>query len=259
MKITSVVSSLLYVLSVAGAPVNMNKREVIYVTEFVTVVRDSPATATTEPTKENSPVTAQNYDNTVYVTEIASAQKPTQTAEAIRVVTIVADQTQTSAPEAAPRNVKVDLPKESDSNQNKQQEAPQAKSGDSYGSISDSEAQQILSLVNNLRSEKGLKSLKLDSGLTAAALAQSKYQAENNSMTHGNRNFSGLADRFSASGSSCSGGCAENIAGDFGSVSDVFKAWAESQGHLDNMLGSGSTSMGIAKSGGYWTQTFNGQ
>ncbi|PVU86148.1 hypothetical protein BB560_006803 [Smittium megazygosporum] len=128
-----------------------------------------------------------------------------------------------------------------------------------YGQISDSDAQQLLSLVNDARAQNGLGALTMDTGLVAAALAQCNYQNSINTMTHDNSNYSGLLDRFAASGATCNGGCAENVAQGASSSTDAFNMWMNSPGHRANILGSSYTRMGYASVNGFWTQTFNGQ
>ncbi|OMH85771.1 hypothetical protein AX774_g684 [Zancudomyces culisetae] len=115
-------------------------------------------------------------------------------------------------------------------------------------------AQTILDLLNKLRASKGLKQLRLDGTLTAAALDQSQYQASINTMTHDNSNYGGLLQRFSASGASCSG-AAENVGKGSSDPEELFTLWMNSPPHLENMLGDYGR-MGAAVFEGYSAQTF---
>jgi hypothetical protein len=95
----------------------------------------------------------------------------------------------------------------------------------------------ILSLVNQARADKGLGPLKLNSAMSAVALAWAKHMAANNSMVH-NPNYS----KQIPSGWTKAG---ENIAHGFSSPTAVHNGWMGSSGHRANILGD-FTDIGIA-------------
>ena len=125
-----------------------------------------------------------------------------------------------------------------------------------------SEEQDMLNLVNNLRQNRGLESLRLNTELNLAAYNHSNDMAINNYFSHTGLNNSNFAERAREAGyvGSPRG---ENIAAGNSGVQATFNQWFNSSGHLNNMLNSDINEMGIgrayssdSKYGHYWTQIF---
>ncbi|KAI9500396.1 CAP domain-containing protein [Coemansia spiralis] len=111
----------------------------------------------------------------------------------------------------------------------------------------------MLSELNAIRAAVGKPALTLDSTLSKIAQKHSDYQASVNTMTHSDPSGT-LGARFSADGVSWEG-AAENIAWNQADVSAVMKAWKNSPGHYENMIGD-YTSVGFGVTNLYWTQDF---
>ncbi len=105
-----------------------------------------------------------------------------------------------------------------------------------------SEAQQ---LINAYRREQGLKPLKLDPLLTAAAKAHSRDLAKHDRISHYGSNGSSPWDRVAAAGYKARV-AAENIGTGQASLSEVMKGWKASEGHNKNLLLADAEHMGIA-------------
>ncbi len=105
-----------------------------------------------------------------------------------------------------------------------------------------SEAQQ---LINAYRSEQGLKPLKLDPLLTAAAKAHSRDLAKHDRISHYGSNGSSPWDRVTAAGYKARV-AAENVGTGQASLSEVIKGWKASEGHNKNLLLADAEHMGIA-------------
>ncbi len=112
----------------------------------------------------------------------------------------------------------------------------------------------MLNAVNAERRKRGLPDLQIDSRLMRAAEKHSEYQRSTGQMTHDGNG--GLGARVTAEGYRWRG-VAENVARGQQSVADVMRAWINSQGHYNNIMG-GYTHFGWARSssGNYWTQVF---
>ena len=115
-------------------------------------------------------------------------------------------------------------------------------------------AYQVLELVNKERKKQGQAPLEMDKDLLEAAMLRAAECSV--SFSHVRPNGK---DCFSA----CEKMYGENIAYGYNTMSEadeVMKAWMNSSGHRQNILGSGYTSIGIGcfYMGGsyYWTQCF---
>ncbi|KAJ1936714.1 hypothetical protein EC988_008114, partial [Linderina pennispora] len=93
----------------------------------------------------------------------------------------------------------------------------------------------MLKLVNDERKKFGKKALTLNPGLNSAAQKHSEYQNSIKQMTHNNPK-GGLFERIKPFVSGARG-AAENVAFNQRSVDDVMKAWINSPGHHDNIVG----------------------
>jgi len=114
---------------------------------------------------------------------------------------------------------------------------------------------EVLRLVNAARRQYGLQPLTLNSKLCAACDDHSRTMAAYGFFSHtspvaGKYYFT---DRARAHGATAG---AENIAMHGGGAAGVVQMWLGSPGHSANMLNPGFRSMGIGRSGSYWTQMF---
>jgi hypothetical protein len=124
------------------------------------------------------------------------------------------------------------------------------------------EEDEMLLLVNNLRSENGLPPLRLNQNLNKAAFDHSKDMADNNYFDHTGLNGSNFGQRTKNAGYT---GFAygENIAAGISTAAGTFDQWKNSPGHRSNILNKNVNEMGIghaSKVGStythYWTQIF---
>jgi uncharacterized protein YkwD len=104
---------------------------------------------------------------------------------------------------------------------------------------------QAQKLINDYRREKGLKPLKLDPLLTAAAKAHSRDLAKHDRISHYGSNGSSPWDRVAAAGYKARV-AAENVGTGQASVAEVIKGWEASEGHNKNLLLADAEHMGIA-------------
>ena len=118
-----------------------------------------------------------------------------------------------------------------------------------------SDAEALLILVNEVRTEAGLTSLVLNDALTKAALAHSIDMETNDYFDHKGLNGSSFGDRTKDAGYTGSA-LGENIALGQRNTESVHSAWINSEGHRNNILNSNITEMGLGHSGRYWTQIF---
>lgn len=122
--------------------------------------------------------------------------------------------------------------------------------------------QEVLNLVNQIRAEKGVAPLTLDTTLCKAA-----------SMRALEMDYSGVFSHTRPNGEDCwtalrtysvsYSSCGENIAAGQATPAQVVNAWKNSSGHYDNMidasftkLGVGYSATGIGAYGHYWCQLF---
>ena len=105
-------------------------------------------------------------------------------------------------------------------------------------------ADSIVDLTNRERQAKGLRALKVNRQLTAAALAHARNMARQEQMNHelDGRNPSDRVNdtgyRWRAYG--------ENIAYGYPGPKDVVGAWMDSTGHRENILNETFTEIGVA-------------
>lgn len=138
----------------------------------------------------------------------------------------------------------------------KPEEKPE-QSPDGNGTSQNSYANEILRLVNNERTSRGLKALTLDARISSAAdiRAREIKSAFSHTRPDGRSCFTVLSDN----GISYAG-AGENIAYGQRSASEVMTAWMNSEGHRANILNSAFTKLGVGvySSGGtlYFAQLF---
>lgn len=121
---------------------------------------------------------------------------------------------------------------------------------------------QLINLINQERTSRGIGTLSANSQLTTAALNHSEDMACNDFFSHTGSNGSTPWARMAAAGYSGSA-MAENIAAGQGSAQQVFDGWMNSSGHRDNMLNPTYTQIGMgyrytntSTYGSYTTATF---
>ncbi|PVV04185.1 hypothetical protein BB560_001320 [Smittium megazygosporum] len=112
----------------------------------------------------------------------------------------------------------------------------------------------IVCETNKLRKSKGLNELKVYPVLNDIALRHSQFMEKNKNTTHWDPNGT-LGTRLTALkiGWVYS---AENVASGFTDPSKVVKAWINSPTHYANLVSNRVTSVGIGRSGVFWTQNF---
>jgi Cysteine-rich secretory protein family/Secretion system C-terminal sorting domain len=121
---------------------------------------------------------------------------------------------------------------------------------------------EMLRLVNNLRSENGIPPVRLNPNLNKAAFNHSKDMADNNYFSHVGLNGSSFSQRAVNAGYTGSP-LGENIAAGSSTAAATFDQWKNSPDHRSNILNRNANEMGIGhgtKTGSrfthYWTQIF---
>lgn len=113
-----------------------------------------------------------------------------------------------------------------------------------YGSTN-LDADRARALINAYRSEKGLKPLKLNTELTAAAKEHSRDLAKWDRISHFGSDGSNPWDRVKRTGYKARL-AAENVGTGQSSFEEVLKGWKDSPGHNKNLLLPDAEHMGIA-------------
>ena len=124
-----------------------------------------------------------------------------------------------------------------------------------------SQAQQMLSLVNAERVAAGCAAVRLDTRLSAAATKHSQDMATRNFFSHTGSDGSNFVTRIQRAGYPRPR--SENIAAGNTAVAATFRQWMNSAGHRRNILDCTAKDMGlgVATNPGsrfrtYWTQVF---
>lgn len=120
----------------------------------------------------------------------------------------------------------------------------------------------LLQLVNNAR-KKGCNcgdtyypsapAITWNEQLEKAAADHSKDMEKNNYFSHYDKKGHSAAMRINRAGYRWAG-YAENIALGYASEKEVVEGWLKSPGHCSNIMSRSYKEMGVARSGGYWTQ-----
>lgn len=118
-------------------------------------------------------------------------------------------------------------------------------------------AQQVVSLVNQQRSQNGCGPLTLNSKLTLAAQRHTDDMVARHFFSHTNPDGVDFATRISRAGYTWST-AGENIAQGQQTPADVMDAWMHSPGHRANILNCSFKDIGVGVnlSGPTWTQDF---
>ena len=121
---------------------------------------------------------------------------------------------------------------------------------------------QVLTLLNQERTSRGIPALTSNDKLHNAAFGHSRDMACNNFMSHIGSDGSDPGDRIAAAGYDFST-WGENVAAGYTSPSSVVDAWMDSSGHRANILNPNLTEIGIGYVynsasfyGHYWTTDF---
>lgn len=138
---------------------------------------------------------------------------------------------------------------------NKDDTAPEEKTIEAVNLEGLTEAQQVLALVNQERTNRGLNRLKLDNELNIAAFKHSQDMDKNNYFDHIGKDGSSFGERIRRTKYAGSPR-GENIARGNNNAKAVHQGWMNSKGHKANILTPGITDMGIGRSGNLWTQVF---
>ena len=117
--------------------------------------------------------------------------------------------------------------------------------------------QEASELVNEHRTENGLKPLTISSDLSVKARIKSTDMLENNYFNHISPTYGSPFDLMKSLGITYRT-AGENIAMGYKTAEAVVNAWMNSPSHRANILSSNYTSMGIGHVNGYWTQWFIG-
>ena len=116
---------------------------------------------------------------------------------------------------------------------------------------------QVVSLVNQARSEAKLPALTADSELARVALVKAKDMQQNNYFDHESPTHGSPFEMMQAFGITYSS-AGENIAKGQRSPEEVVKAWLNSPGHRANILSRNFTRIGVGFYEGHWVQLFTG-
>lgn len=116
----------------------------------------------------------------------------------------------------------------------------------------------VLWIVNDVRTKAGLRRVRFDERLRAAARSHSEDMARRGFCAHVNPDGVTPAQRMSAAGCPNPGG--ENVAYGQAQPHAVMTAWMNSPGHRANILNPDFATLGVGvalgKGGPYWTQNF---
>lgn len=104
-----------------------------------------------------------------------------------------------------------------------------------------SEEQQLVNLVNQARSQRGLRPLSVDGNLVNSARSWSGTMHRQGKMYH-----SGMAGR------------AENVAFGYNDAYNTFRQWMNSPPHYATMMSPQYSRIGVGRSAHYWTLQASG-
>lgn len=127
------------------------------------------------------------------------------------------------------------------------------------GNFNEVEAKKLLSLVNEVRKENGLKEVTWNTSLEVSAKTRAKETNTkfDHTRPNGSKYNTAITTKYKTSG--------ENIAAGQSNATEVFNSWMNSAGHKKNILSPNFTQMGVAVYYDanstyqyYWTQLFIG-
>lgn len=125
-----------------------------------------------------------------------------------------------------------------------------------------SEAEQVLTLVNNERAKAGLKPLKMSEELRSIANLKARDMADKNYFDHNSPTYGSPFQMLQKFGVHYRA-AGENIAAGQRTPEEVMNSWMNSSGHRANILNANFTELGVGyyqggSYGVYWTQLFTG-
>ena len=117
--------------------------------------------------------------------------------------------------------------------------------------------QEVIRLVNQIRTENGLSTLTYDWELARVARYKSQNMKDNGYFAHNSPIYGSPFQMIKSFGISYRS-AGENIAKGYATPQAVVNAWMNSSGHRANILNAGYTRIGVGyvASGNYWTQMF---
>ena len=117
--------------------------------------------------------------------------------------------------------------------------------------------QEVIRLVNGIRTENGLKPLTYDWELSRVARFKSQDMKDNRYFAHNSPVYGTPFQMMKSFGISYRS-AGENIAKGFATPQAVVNAWMNSPGHRANIFNAGYTRIGVGyvAGGNYWTQMF---
>lgn len=105
--------------------------------------------------------------------------------------------------------------------------------------------QQLLSLINDERSKRGLAILREDPKLAQAALIHAEEQMSENALSHSSLNGDSVSDRVAVTGYAW-GFVAENLAAGRETARETLIDWINSPGHNKNLFTKQASEFGAA-------------
>ena len=125
------------------------------------------------------------------------------------------------------------------------------------GNSTTTQAQSVLQLTNNYRSQYGKKALKLDAELCRVAQAKADDMAAKGYFSHTSPTYGSPSQMLKSFGVGYRY-MGENIAKGYNSASSVVNGWMNSQGHRENILNGnfGSLGVGYNAQAKTWVQIF---
>lgn len=118
-------------------------------------------------------------------------------------------------------------------------------------------AAQVVTLVNQARSEAGLSAFTADADLAHVAWVKAKDMEQNNYFDHQSPTLGSPFELMAAYGITYSY-AGENIAKGQRSPEQVVDSWMKSPGHRANILSANFTHIGVGFYEGHWVQLFTG-
>lgn len=118
-----------------------------------------------------------------------------------------------------------------------------------------SDAERVLTLVNELRTSRGLNPLSLNARLIEAARVHSQDMVSQGFFDHTGSDNSSAGQRITRAGYQWNT-FGENIAQGQSSADRVHQAWVNSAPHLRNILNPNFVEMGLGRVNNTWTQVF---
>ncbi len=142
--------------------------------------------------------------------------------------------------------------------------------GDVVSPQNKSYEQQVIDLVNQERTNRGLTPLKYSEGLTRAARYQAADMSQDNYFSHDTKDRVGgqlvkKCGPWDRIANYYSGANGENAAAGYSTPAAVMQAWMKSSGHKDNILNPSTRAIGVGFYQGsgdfhyYWVQDFGTQ